>query len=268
MQQSAQFCLHWATTYKLIRNGVTMQQNLPAVLLIDDDTALAESLARLLLMDGFLLEAVHTGASGLRAAMSGRYALVLLDVTLPDADGRKLLRLIRAKSDVPILMLTARGDDADRIEGLEGGADDFLPKPFNPRELTARMKAVLKRQTAVAAPAGLLEAGDLLLRPSTRDVTLGGQPVNLTGAEFDLLSCLVRNAGVVVTRDTLVETALGRPLGMYDRSIDNHMSNLRRKLGSLPGGEDRIRNVRGAGYMYPGELRTTASPMSAEERGA
>jgi DNA-binding response OmpR family regulator len=117
-----------------------MQDNSPAVLLIDDDVALAASLARLLLMDGFLLEAVHTGAAGLQAAMSGRYALVLLDVTLPDADGRKLLRSIRSTSDVPIIMLTARGDDADRIEGLEGGADDFLPKPFNPRELTARIR--------------------------------------------------------------------------------------------------------------------------------
>jgi DNA-binding response OmpR family regulator len=239
-----------------------MQNALPAVLLIDDDTALAESLTRLLLMDGFLLEAVHNGASGLRGAMSGRYALVLLDVTLPDADGRKLLRHIRATSDVPIIMLTARGDDADRIEGLEGGADDFLPKPFNPRELTARMRAVLKRQSAVAAPAGVLEAGDLLLRPSTREVTVSGERVLLTGAEFDLLTCLMRLAGTVVSRDTLVETALGRPLGMFDRSVDNHMSNLRRKLGVTAAGEERIRNVRGAGYMYLGALKTNAEAVA------
>jgi two-component system response regulator CpxR len=231
-----------------------MSNAVPAVLLIDDDVALAESLARLLLMDGFLLEAVHNGASGLRSAMSGRYALVLLDVTLPDADGRKLLRLIRARSDVPVIMLTARGDDADRIEGLEGGADDFLPKPFNPRELTARMRAVLKRQTAVAAPGGILQAGDLTLRPSTREVTIAGQSVALTGAEFDLLACLVRLAGTVVSRDTLVETALGRPLGMFDRSVDNHMSNLRKELGHSASGEERIRNVRGSGYTYLGEL--------------
>ena len=231
-----------------------MSNALPAVLLIDDDVALAESLTRLLLMDGFLLEAVHNGASGMRSAMSGRYALVLLDVTLPDADGRKLLRLIRAKSDVPVIMLTARGDDADRIEGLEGGADDFLPKPFNPRELTARMRAVLKRQTAVAAPGGILQAGDLTLRPSTREVTIAGQAVALTGAEFELLICLVRLAGTVVSRETLVETALGRPLGMFDRSVDNHVSNLRKKLGLSASGEERIRNVRGSGYMYLGEL--------------
>jgi len=237
-----------------------MSNAVPAVLLIDDDVALAESLARLLLMDGFLLEAVHNGASGLRSALSGRYALVLLDVTLPDADGRKLLRLIRAKSDVPIIMLTARGDDADRIEGLEGGADDFLPKPFNPRELTARMRAVLKRQAAVAAPGGILQAGDLTLRPSTREVTIAGHAVALTGAEFDLLVCLVRLAGTVVSRDTLVETALGRPLGMFDRSIDNHVSNLRKKLGLSASGEERIRNVRGSGYTYLGELGAAPSP--------
>jgi two-component system response regulator CpxR len=234
-----------------------MSNALPAVLLIDDDAALAESLSRLLLMDGFLLEAVHTGTLGLRAALSGRYALVLLDITLPDADGRKLLRLLRAKSDVPVIMLTARGDDADRIEGLEGGADDFLPKPFNPRELSARMRAVLKRQIAVAVPAGILCAGDLTLRPSTREVHVAGQPVVLTGAEFDLLACLVRQAGTIVSRDTLVEEALGRSLGIFDRSVDNHMSNLRRKLGVSAAGEERIRNVRGVGYTYLGELRPT-----------
>jgi two-component system response regulator CpxR len=236
----------------------------PAVLLIDDDVALAESLARLLLMDGFLLEAVHNGASGMRSALSGRYALVLLDVTLPDADGRNLLRLIRAKSDVPVIMLTARGDDADRIQGLEGGADDFLPKPFNPRELTARMRAVLKRQTAVAAPGGILQSGDLTVRPSTREVTIAGKAVVLTGAEFDLLVCLVRMAGTVVSRETLVETALGRPLGIFDRSVDNHVSNLRKKLGLSAGGEERIRNVRGSGYTYLGEV---GAVVDAEERG-
>lgn len=241
-----------------------MSNALPAVLLIDDDVALAESLARLLLMDGFLLEAVHNGASGLKSALSGRYALVLLDITLPDADGRKLLRLIRAKSDVPVVMLTARGDDADRIEGLEGGADDFLPKPFNPRELTARMRAVLKRQTAVAAPGGILQAGDLTVRPSTREATIAGKAVALTGAEFDLLVCLVRLAGTVVSRDTLVETALGRPLGMFDRSVDNHMSNLRKKLGLSVTGEERIRNVRGSGYTYLAELEV-ASSVDAED---
>ena len=236
---------------------------LPAVLLIDDDTALAESLTRLLLMDGFLLEAVPRGVPGVRAALSGRYALVLLDITMPDADGRQLLRQIRATSDVPIIMLTARGEDADRIEDLEGGADDFLPKPFNPRELTARMKAVLKRQTAVAAPAGLLQAADLTLRPSTRELHLAGKPVELTGAEFDVLTCLVRQAGTVVSRETLVESALGRPLGIFDRSIDNHVSNIRKKLAAAAPGEERIRNVRGTGYMFLGELRTSVEAEPA-----
>jgi two-component system response regulator CpxR len=250
-----------------------MPTTLPAVLLVDDDTALAESLTRLLLLDGFLLEAVHTGEAGVRGALSGRYALVLLDITLPDADGRQLLRRIRATSDVPIVMLTARGDDADRIEGLNGGADDFLPKPFNPRELTARMRSVLKRQTAVAVPAGILHVGPLTLRPSTREVVFAGRQVALTGAEFDVLACLVRNAGMVVTRDRLVETALGRPLGAFDRSIDNHVSNIRKKLFAAAGGDSdvgsgsdsgHIRNVRGAGYMYRGEL-TLAAPEAAPE---
>jgi two-component system response regulator CpxR len=241
-----------------------MSTALPAVLLIDDDVALAQSLTRLLLMDGFLLEAVHRGDTGIRAAMTGRYALVLLDVMLPDADGRVILKQLRAKSDVPIVMLTARGDDADRIDGLENGADDFLPKPFNPRELIARMKAVLKRQSAVATPAGLLQVDDLILRPSTREVTLAGNTVALTGAEFDVLACLVRMAGTVVTRDLLVETALGRPLGLFDRSIDNHISNLRRKLNAAraDAGEDRLRNVRGSGYLYRGELRSAATETS------
>lgn len=242
-----------------------MADALPAVLLIDDDAALAENLKRLLLMDGFLMEAAHTGASGLRNALSGRFALILLDIGLPDADGRKLLRLIRAESDVPIIMLTARGNDSDRIGGLEAGADDFLPKPFNPRELTARMRAVLKRQTSVAAPSGLLLADDLMLRPSTREVTIAGKPIPLTGAEFDLLACLMRLAGTTVSRDTLAETALGRPLGIYDRSVDNHMSNLRRKLGPTATGEDRIRNVRGAGYCFLGELRTAPNRQSESE---
>jgi two-component system response regulator CpxR len=184
---------------------------------------------------------------------------VLLDITLPDADGRKLLRLLRAKSDVPVIMLTARGDDADRIAGLESGADDFLPKPFNPRELSARMRAVLKRQIAVAVPAGILCAGDLTLRPSTREVHVAGHAVVLTGAEFDLLACLVRQAGTIVSRDTLVEEALGRSLGIFDRSVDNHMSNLRRKLGAFAAGKELIRNVRGVGYTFLGELRPTGA---------
>jgi two-component system response regulator CpxR len=236
-----------------------------AVLLIDDDAALAASLSRLLLLEGFLLEAHQRGEPGLRAALSARYALALLDVMLPDADGRVLLRRLRETSDILIIMLTARGDDADRIAGLESGADDFLPKPFNPRELVARMRAVLKRQTAVAAPGGVMQVGDLTLRPSKREVTAGGKVVPLTAAEFDILSCLVRLAGTVVSRDTLAKSALGRELGVFDRSIDNHVSNLRRKLGPAPDGADRIRNARGNGYTYLGELVAATQQPAAQE---
>jgi two-component system response regulator CpxR len=230
-----------------------------AVLLIDDDAALAASLARLLLLEGFEEEAFQHGEAGLRAALSGRYALVLLDIMLPDSDGRKLLQRIRQTSDVPIIMLTARGDDNDRIHGLESGADDFVPKPFHPRELIARIRAVLKRQSSIAAPGGLIAVGDLVLRPSKREVTIANAPVPLTAAEFDILTCLLRLAGTVVSRDTLAETALGRPLGLYDRSIDNHVSNLRRKLGPAADGGDRIRNARGNGYTYLGELAPAPS---------
>ena len=236
-----------------------------AVLLIDDDAALAASLSRLLLLEGFLLEAHQRGEPGLRAALSARYALVLLDVMLPDADGRVLLKRIRETSDIPIIMLTARGDDADRIAGLESGADDFLPKPFNPRELVARMRAVLKRQAAVAAPGGVMQVGDLTLRPSKREVTAGGKVVPLTAAEFDILSCLVRLAGTVVSRDTLAKSALGRELGVFDRSIDNHVSNLRRKLGPARDGADRIRNARGNGYTYLGELSAVTQEPATQE---
>jgi two-component system, OmpR family, response regulator CpxR len=219
------------------------------VLLVDDDTELCASLKRLLAIDGFEVTAVHDGDSGIQQALGNEYALVILDVMLPSGDGRKVLRRIRVASQVPVIMLTARGDEADRIAGLEGGADDYLPKPFNTRELVARMGAVLRRK----APSGLLESsriGDLEIRHNSRRVLCEGNPVELTGAEFDILLLLVRSAGKVLSRDEIAELALGRPMGILDRSIDNHISNLRKKLGSHVNGVERIRNVRGTGYVY------------------
>jgi len=221
------------------------------VLLIDDDTDLCSSLAQLLHMDGFKLTAVHDGEAGVREALSGPYQLVILDVMLPGIDGRIALRKIRAKSHVPIMMLTARGDEMERIAGLEGGADDYLPKPFHPRELVARMRAVLRRKVAVVEPQAIA-LGDLEIHLKTRRVSREQKDIELTGAEFEILLVLARSAGKPVSREEIAEAALGRPIGPLDRSVDNHISNLRKKLGPASTGVDRIRNVRGTGYCYTG----------------
>ena len=223
------------------------------VLLVDDDVELCSSLKQLLGMDGFSVTAVHDGDSGLRHALKGVYELVILDVMLPGGDGRKLLRRIRLTSQVPVIMLTARGDEADRIAGLERGADDYLPKPFNPRELVARMRAVLRRASD-STPQEIFKIGDLQMDCGQRRVAVNGSDVALTGAEFDILLLLVRSAGKVLSREEIAEAALGRPVGFLDRSIDNHISNLRKKLGAHASEAGRIRNVRGAGYVYTGEI--------------
>jgi len=222
------------------------------VLLVDDDVELCSSLKRLLGMDGFDVKAVHDGDSGVQQALKGEHELVILDVMLPGGDGRKVLRRIRLTSQVPVIMLTARGDDADRIAGLDRGADDYLPKPFNPRELVARMRAVLRRKSGSRTPE-VFRIGDLQIDCVQRRVVGSGGEVVLTGAEFDILLLLVRSAGKVLSRDEIAEAALGRPIGFLDRSIDNHISNLRKKLGTHVGRVERIRNVRGAGYVYTGE---------------
>jgi DNA-binding response OmpR family regulator len=220
------------------------------VLLIDDDIELCSSLVRLLSMEGFSVTAVHDAASGAREAFAGDFHLIILDVMLPDGDGRTVLRRLRVHSQTPVIMLTARGDEADRIDGLEGGADDYLPKPFNPRELVARMRAVLKRRGALP---DLFRLAELEIDRKQRRVSLGGVEVTLTGAEFDILLVLARSAGDVLSRDEIAEAALGRSLGFFDRSIDNHISNLRKKLSITDSRLGRIRNVRGAGYVYIAE---------------
>lgn len=225
---------------------------LTPVLLVDDDEELCSSLKCLMKMDGFSVEAVHDAEAGVRLALEQKYDLVILDVMLPGGDGRKVLRRIRLSSQVPIIMLTARGDEGDRIAGLEGGADDYLPKPFNPRELVARMHAVLRRKVG-SAPT-VFTIGDLHIDRSQRRVARAGTDVTLTGAEFDILLLLVHSAGKVLSREEIAEAALGRSIGLFDRSIDNHISNLRKKLGSHVGKVERIQNVRGAGYFYTGEI--------------
>ena len=225
-----------------------------AVLLIDDDVELAGMLADYLRGDGFSVELAHDGESGVAAALGGRFAIAVLDVMLPGLSGIEALRRIRAVSQMPVLMLTARGDDMDRIVGLELGADDYVPKPCLPRELAARLRAILRRgSTAPAAPAGELTVGPLRLNPAQRLAEWRGRGLELTSTEFNLLEVLARNAGRTVGKDELSQQALGRPLARYDRSIDVHLSSIRQKLGPLDDGRSPIQTVFRQGYqMIPG----------------
>ncbi len=227
-----------------------------SVLLIDDDAELSKLLEEYLQSEQVHLDAAHDGPSGLDKALSNQYAAVILDVMLPGMSGLDVLKQLRQKSGVPVLMLTARGSELDRILGLELGADDYLPKPFNPRELVARLRAVLRRTSAAGSgPAHPVHLADVELHPESRSVLCGGKPVSLTGAEFDLLSTFLRNPGKIISREDLTQAALGRPMSPMDRSIDVHVSNLRRKLGPYEGDQERIKAIRGSGYVYlmPGE---------------
>jgi len=222
------------------------------VLIIDDDTDLCELVGEYLEGEGLEVEAVHDGVTGVDRCLAGRPDLVILDVMLPGLGGFAVLSRIREQSKVPVIMLTARGDDVDRIVGLEMGADDYLPKPFNPRELVARIRAILRRTAGEPADDETMvhSVGDVELDPGAREVRCGGRRVELTGAEFMILEVLMREAGTVVTRDELSRQALGRRSSAFDRSLDVHLSNLRRKLGRLPDGGERIKTVRGVGYVY------------------
>lgn len=222
------------------------------ILLADDDTVLSDLLSRYLRQEGLRVTQTFDGEAAVAHAVSEAYDLVVLDVMLPRLDGFEALRAIRAQVHTPILMLTARGEDIDRILGLEMGADDYVPKPCNPRELLARIRAILRRSTASSAAAQpeALTCGDLILATGDRSVRIGGQPVALTSTEFTVLECLLRQAGTVVSKDSLSEQALGRKLGPYDRSLDMHISNLRKKLGPLQHGTPRLKTVRGVGYLY------------------
>ncbi len=225
------------------------------ILVIDDDVELCELVGEYLESEGFEIDAEGSGDHGADRALESDYDLIILDVMLPGINGFEALRRIRSKSDVPVLMLTARGDDVDRIVGLEIGADDYLPKPFNPRELVARIHAILRRSRAradagEAPPIEKVAVGDITLDTGSRAVTRDGIPVRLTAMEFDVLEVLLRNAGRVVGRESLVEQVLGRKYSPYDRSIDVHVSNLRKKLGHEVDGMERIKSVRQVGYLY------------------
>jgi two-component system, OmpR family, response regulator CpxR len=220
------------------------------ILIVDDDVELCGLLRELLGAEGYEVESVHRGGGAAARAAGGSYALVVLDVMLPEVNGFDILRDLRRASDVPVILLTARGDDVDRIVGLELGADDYLPKPFNPRELLARIHAVLRRfqRQQGDADTRVLEVGDLVLDPGARTVRKDGQPVSLTTVEFDVLRALLASAGQVVTREALSEQVLERKFDPFDRSIDMHISKLRRKLDDERA--ERIKTIRGAGYIY------------------
>lgn len=226
------------------------------VLMVDDDVELCELVGEYLAREGWEVDAVHDGEEGLRRVTEADYVALILDVMLPGLGGFEVLRRLRGTSQIPVLMLTARGDEVDRVLGLELGADDYLPKPFSSRELAARLRAILRRtlsddgtQTRDNARQ-LLRVGDVELDVAARAVRRGGEPVELTSVEFKLLEELLRNAGEVVTREQIARDVFGRRLLPYDRSVDTHLSNLRRKLDPDGVNSDRIKTVRGSGYVY------------------
>jgi DNA-binding response OmpR family regulator len=224
------------------------------ILVIDDDVELCGLVSEYLEPEGFQIEAVYDGNRGLERALSGDHLLAVLDVMLPGMNGFDVLRRIRNTSKLPVLLLTARGEDVDRIVGLEIGADDYLPKPFNPRELVARIRAILRRTQNVGKPGegmpDIVRVGEVELDPATRTVHHRGESVELTSVEFNLLHVLLREAGHVVTRERLVDEVLSRKFSPFDRSIDMHVSKVRRKLGDSDNGGGHIKTVRGVGYIF------------------
>jgi DNA-binding response OmpR family regulator len=222
----------------------------PRVLLVDDDRELCQMLSEYLDAEHFDVKSVHDGGDALAELQVNDFEIVILDVMLPSVGGLDVLRKLGADYTTPILMLTARGDDVDRIVGLELGADDYLSKPFNPRELVARIRAILRRASS-RSPRGMpdeLSVGPITLNAGTREVRVAAKLIALTGAEFRVLELLMRSVGQVLSRDSMTEQALGRKLAAYDRSIDTHISNLRRKLELESGKNPEIKNVRGSGY--------------------
>lgn len=226
------------------------------ILIIDDDEDLCDLVSEYLSVEGFQTESVHDGKSGLDTALRENYDLTILDVMLPKMNGFDVLRELRKHSKLPVLMLTARGDDMERIVGLEIGADDYLPKPFNPRELVARIRAILRRAQADSegehAHGEKLRIDDLEISTSARSARRAGEDLQLTSVEFDLLVALLKEAGSIVKKEDLSRKVLERDLSPFDRSLDMHISNLRKKLGKRADGdeEERIKTIRSVGYIY------------------
>jgi DNA-binding response OmpR family regulator len=222
------------------------------ILIIDDDVDLCDLLAESLRRQGFLVVTVHDGITGLERALSNEFALIVLDLMLPGLDGSEVLKRIRSRSNIPVVILTAKGEANDRIVGLESGADDYLPKPFNPRELSARMQAVLRRVTSDEShrKADRIQVGDIEVNTRERTARRRNRLIDLTSVEFDLLVLFLKSLGKVLGREELTKAVLGRDLLATDHSIEVHMSNLRRKLGPNLNGGERIKNIRNTGYLY------------------
>ena len=248
-EESAYLCQNKSTTYLLYKF-------MPHILIVDDDTELSTMLGEYLQAEGFSSERVFDGKTGAHEALAGEYDAVILDVMMPELDGFEVLRRIRSRSNIPVLMLTAKGDDVDRIVGLEIGADDYLPKPFNPRELIARLRAVLRRTQNINQQKenvdNVIQIGLLEIHPLSRTAKVAGQQIDLTSTEFNLLHTLVKQTGQIVSKEYLSEHALARKLEKYDRSIDMHMSNLRKKMAEHQLGH-LIITVRSQGYQLSGE---------------
>ena len=224
------------------------------VLIVDDDEELCELVSEYLSVEGFEVDSVNDGEAGLRAALEESHDIVILDVMMPKLNGFDVLRELRKTSTIPVLMLTARGEDMERIVGLEIGADDYLPKPFNPRELVARIRAILRRAEKAAAsaaePQERLSAGELEMVTAARSAKFGDEELNLTAVEYDILAELVRSAGQVVKKEYLSRQVLERELSPFDRSLDMHISNIRKKLRELGSKKGRIKTIRSVGYIY------------------
>ena len=223
--------------------------NHAAILMIDDDRELGAMVTDFLAADKLGVTLRYTGEDGIAAFRSGNYDLLILDIMMPGISGLDVLKKVRQTSSIPVIMLTARGDDVDRIIGLEFGADDYLPKPFNPRELLARIKAILRRSQAQLHETEILELGDIRLDTRTHRATVRDTDLQLTGTEFEILKCLLETPGKVVDKEQLSKRALGRRLLPYDRSIDTHISNLRGKLETAGNKKETIQNQRGVGYL-------------------
>lgn len=219
------------------------------ILLIEDDPEISELLCSLLIRENFEVTPIFDGLEGERAALTGNYDVIILDIMLPSKGGLEVLRDIRGKVKAPILMLTAKGDDLDRIIGFEMGADDYLPKPFNPRELIARIKALLRRvqidNCSNQESSTELKINNIILKTKSREAFIDNKKIELTSTEFNVLSTLLAQPNEIISKSDLTEKSLGRKLSIYDRAVDMHVSNLRKKIGDIS-----IQTIRGIGYMY------------------